>query len=308
MERRFDATLKSLLEDAPEDWPHLLGIADPHVRVIDADISTISGAADKVLQLRGPPPSILHFEFQSGPDASIPCSLNVYNSVLEKRHDLPVRSVLVLLSPRADLSVIDGEYRRHLPDAALPYRVFRYDVVRVWKLPVRPLLAGGLGTLPLAPISAVSAAELPTVLERMKKRLANHPDRGRVGRLWTAVYVLLGLCYKQVVVEQLLQGALGMKESVTYQAIVAEGVKKGRAEGVKKGRAEGAREELRKVLLSLGEECTGEPAPDWAASALAQIDSLQELESLAKKVLRVQNWAELLRQPLRPSRRKRRDS
>src|SRR6266478_4871461 len=73
MERRFDATLKSLLEDDPADWPRLLGVNDPHVRVIDADISTISGAADKVLRLQGPPPSILHLEFQSGPDASLPC-------------------------------------------------------------------------------------------------------------------------------------------------------------------------------------------------------------------------------------------
>src|SRR6266852_5467393 len=206
MERRFDATLKSLLEDAPDDWPRLVGVADPHVRVIDADISTISGAADKVLRLHGPPPSILHFEFQSGPDASIPCALNLYNSVLENWHSLPVRSVLVLLSPRADLAVVNGEYRRHLPGTAAPYRIFRYDVVRVWKLPVKPLLAGGLGTLPLAPISAVTAAELPAILGQMKRRLATQPDRGRVGRLWTAVYVLLGLRYEQAMVEQLLQG------------------------------------------------------------------------------------------------------
>src|SRR5438132_6231719 len=114
MERRFDATLKGLLEDAPADWPRLLGITDARVRVIDADISTISGAADKVLRLGGPPASILHLEFQSGPDASIPCALNVYNSVLERRHGVSVRSVLILLSPRADLAVINGEYARQL--------------------------------------------------------------------------------------------------------------------------------------------------------------------------------------------------
>jgi hypothetical protein len=61
---------------------------------------------------------------------------------------------------------------------------------------------------------------------------------------------------------------------------------------------------LRKVLLSLGEECLGAPAPDWAATALAQIDRLEELESLAKKVLRVQSWADLLPQPRKSSRRK----
>ncbi len=292
MERRFDATLKSLLEDSPDDWPRLLGIADRHVRVIDADISTISGAADKVLRLRGPSASILHFDFQSGPDASIPCDLNVYNSVLEKRHGFPVRSVLVLLSPRAELAVINGEYRRHLPGAVVPYRIFLYDLVRVWKLPVKPLLEGGLGTLPLAPISAVTPAELPDVLGQMKRRLAKHPDRGRVGRLWTAVYVLLGLRHEQAIVEQLLQGVLGMKESVTYQAIVAE------------GESEGARKELRKVLLSQGEERFGGAAPEWAATALEQIDSLEQLEALAKQVLRVQSWADWLPPPRKLSRRK----
>ncbi len=292
MERRFDATLKSLLEDAPADWPPLLGIGDAHVRVIDADISTISGSADKVLMLGGPPPSILHIEFQSGPDVSIPCDVNVYNSVLEKRHGLPVRSVLVLLSPRAELAVLTGEYRRHFPGAPTPYRIFRYEVLRVWNLPVRPLLAGGLGTLPLAPISAVPAAELPTVLGQMKKRLAKNPDRGRVGRLWTAVYVLLGLRYEQSMVDQLLQGVLGMKESVTYQAIVAE------------GEAEGARKELRKVLLSLGEESFGAPAPHWVASALDQIDNLEQLEALVKQVLHVESWADLIPQPRKLPRRK----
>jgi len=288
MERRFDATLKSLLEDAPEDWPRLLGIADSHVRVIDADISTISGAAYKVLRLRGRGRSIRLREFQSGPDGSIPCDLNVYNSVLEKRHGLPVRSVLILLSPRADLAVINGEYRRNLPGEAAPYRTFSYDVVRVWKLPVSPLLGGGLGTLPLAPISAVTEAELPGVLGQMKSRLAKLPDRGRVGRLWTAVNVLLGLRYEPAMVEQLMLGVMGMKESTTYQAIVAE------------GESEGAR----KVLLSQGEDRFGTPAPDWAITALMQIDSLEKLETLARRLLRVETWADLLPHPRKPGRRK----
>lgn len=294
MERRFDATLKSMLEDAPSDWPRLLGIGGSGVRVIDADISTISGAADKVLWLPGPPPWILHLEFQSGPDASLPCDLNAYNSVLEKRHGLPVRSVLILLSPRAQLAALSGEYRRQVPGASAPYRLFQYDVVRVWELPVEPLLAGGLGTLPLAPISAVSATELPSVLLQMTQRLAQHRDRGRVGRLWTAVYVLMGLRYEQALVRQLLQGVMGvmgMKDSVTYQAIVAE------------GRAEGAIQELRKVLLALGQDRFGMPAPARVLAALESA-SLEQLEMLARQVLHADSWQQLLAEFRKPARRK----
>jgi predicted transposase YdaD len=90
MERRFDAALKSLLEDSPEDWPRLLGQYPSRVRVIDADISTLSGATDKVLHVLGREPTLLHFEFQSGPHASLPCDLNVSNGALEKRRGLPV--------------------------------------------------------------------------------------------------------------------------------------------------------------------------------------------------------------------------
>jgi len=163
MERRFDASLKSLLEDSPADWPRLLGIPETDVTVIDADVSTVTGAADKVLRLGGQTPSILHLDFQSGPDASKPCDLNVYNSVLEKRHDLLVRSVLILLSPRAELTVVNGIYERGF-SGVQPYRTFLYEILRVWKLPVAALLSSGLGTLPLAPISAVNAAELPKVI------------------------------------------------------------------------------------------------------------------------------------------------
>jgi hypothetical protein len=253
----------------------------------------VIGAADNELKLAGPPASILHLEFQSGPDASLPCDLNVYNSVLEKRHDLPVRSVLVLLSRRAELTAITGEYLRTLPGDATPYRRFRYDVLRTWELDAGPLLAGGLGTLPLAPISAVTPAELPGVLDQMKKRLAAYPDRRRVGRLWTAVYVLLGLRYERAMVEQILQGVLGMKESTTYQAIVAEG------EGV------GARKELRKILLSLGEDRFGTPAPSWAVKSLDRINSLEDLEVLARRVLHAKSWTDLLGEHHKPTGRKR---
>ena len=103
------------------------------------------------------------------------------------------------------------------------------------------LLTGGAGTLPLAPIGAVTEADLPGVIERLKEKLAAPKFRRTAGRFWTAVDVLMGLRYDRVLVEQLLQGVHGMKESVTYQAIVEEGVVKGRLE------------RARRTLLRLGE-------------------------------------------------------
>jgi predicted transposase YdaD len=296
VEKKFDVTLKSLLEDSPEDWPILAGVSERKVEVIDADVATISGAADKVLRLPGPPPWLMHFEFQAGPDASLPCRTNVYNAALEARHDLPVSSVVVLLRRQANLSVLTGVYERRTPRAPQPYRIFHYQVIRVWELPVQSLLQGGLGRLALAPVSAVNEADLPGVLREMKQRVARVRDRGRLGRWWTAVYVLMGMRYQDDVVEQLLQGVLGMEESTTYQAIVRK--------GLAQGRAEGALQEARKMLLRLGQTHFQTPPSTEIQARVTAMQDLEPLEQLLLQVTQVQSWDELLPTAAKPQRRK----
>ena len=66
MPKPFDATLKGMLERSPGDWAALAGFQRREVSVVDADISTVSGAADKVLLVRDTANWLLHFEFQSG--------------------------------------------------------------------------------------------------------------------------------------------------------------------------------------------------------------------------------------------------
>src|SRR4051794_23457017 len=111
MAKPFDATLKGMLEASPQDWPVLVGRPPGTVELIDADLCTYTGAADKVLRVRGRADYILRLEFQSGPDSRLPCRLHLYNALLEDRHHLLVRSVAVLLSRRAWLSNLNGVYR-----------------------------------------------------------------------------------------------------------------------------------------------------------------------------------------------------
>jgi len=66
----YDPTLKTLVEIEPQSWPVLLGYAKAPTEVIDADIATVSGAADKVLRVAGDPAYLLHLEFVSGHDAA----------------------------------------------------------------------------------------------------------------------------------------------------------------------------------------------------------------------------------------------
>ncbi len=286
MSRPIDATLKSLLEMAPADWPVLAGYPRAAVDVIDADVSTVSGAADKVLRVHGPPDWILHLEFQAGPDATLPRRTHGYNALLEERHDLLVQSVVLLLRPQADLSVMTGVYERQFPGQP-PYLTFRYRVIRVWELPTAALLGGGIATLPLAPISAVRREELPGVIERMAERLRRHRPRGQAAALWTATYVLLGLHYEPSFVNHLLQGVMEMEESTTYQYLIA------------KGEHQGALREARKTLLVQGRDRFG-PPPEETIAAIEGMDDLERLEQLHVRVLHVSSWDELLQAPQAP--------
>jgi predicted transposase YdaD len=289
----FDATPKGLIEIRPSDWPAFLGVNARAVEVVDADVSTVTAAADKVLIVRADEGDrIQHLDFQSGPDASVPCRTHAYNALLDDRHLLPVDSVVVLLRPEANLSAINRLYERRLPGVAQPYLQFHYRIIRVWELSVESVLAAGISVLPLAPISAIRQNELPAVIKRMKKRLDAEPDQAMVGELWTATRVFLGLRYNAAFVDQLLRGVRAMKESTTYQAI----------------KEEGRLEEVREDIRLLGEEKFESPLPPEIRVILEGILDLEQLKELLKRVLKVDAWDRLVAPPNgtpRPARKKR---
>jgi len=255
---------------------------------------------------------IQHFDFQSGPDATVPRRTHRYNALLEDRHDLPVESIVVLLARKANLRTINGRYERRLPGEQQSYLRFHYRVIRVWELPVETVLSAGPSVLPLAPISDVRKDQLPTVVKRMEERFAALADPSKIGELWTATRVLMGLRYDEVFTDQLLQGVRAMKESVTYQAIVKEGIQKGRQEGLQEGRQEGRQEgkeqEARQILLRIGvAQFNGPPNPEQLQE-LEAITEVGHLEDLAVRVLQVSNWSELLTSPATPRPRRRKKS
>src|SRR5205085_4729656 len=218
----IDDALKHLTELSPQDWVVRGGWPAATAALIDADIGTISGAADKAIRVSSTPDWLLAIDFQSGHDslAKLP-DLLLYNSALFKRHGLPVRTLLVLLHRGADSRSLTGLYERGFPgepfDAAL-----RYRILRVWEVPAAAWLSGGLGLVPLAPLGSVQKADLPAVVAQMKQRFDREaPSQAK--DLWFAAYILMGLRYERAMVQTLLRGVLNMKESTTYEAILEEG-------------------------------------------------------------------------------------
>jgi hypothetical protein len=281
----LDNALKHLTELSPQDWVVQCGWSAAPAKVIDADIATIAGAADKVIRVQGPPDWLLAVDFQAGHDAvgKLP-DLLLYNSALFKRHGVRVRTLLVLLHRGADSPKLTGFYERGFPDE--PFDVaLRYRIVRVWRTSPDEWLTGGLGLVPLAPLGELRQEELPAVIAWMKYRLARDVPPRLAADLWSATYILMGLRYNQALVHRVLQGVVTMRESVTYQAIIEEG----KAEGLTEGRIE----EARTILLLQGRSRFGEPSPEELAVIHALMD-VRKLERLSLRLLQATSWQELI--------------
>ncbi len=285
MSKPYDATSKDLIEADPAGWVTFLGcpVQPSAVRLVDADVSTVTADADKVIRVDEPSPWLLHLDMQARWEESLDRRLMRYNALLHHRHGLPVASVAVILRSSSNMSGLSGVLPMQPPVG--PAWEFRYEVLRVWERPASDFLAGPLGLVPLAPLARVRQPELPQIVAEMKERIDGQADRPLAARLWAATYVLMGLRYHQAVADQLLAGVMQMEESVTYQAIMER--------GRQSGRKEGAVTELQRVLLLQGEAKFGKPNPTTTAAVHA-ISDIARLESLATRVISASSWDELL--------------
>jgi len=209
-----------------------------------------------------------------------------------RRHGLTVQSVAILLRSEADGPAMTGSLQRtHPPDRE--YLGFRYDMLRLWQMPVESLLWGGLGTMPLAPLAAGAEAQLEDIVEQMYRQVTAIGDSTEQGSLWAAAFVLMGLKYSRATAETLFKGVRTMEESVTYQAIIEKGftlgIAKGRDEGLAKGHVEAARD----LLLEFGTKRFGSPSPA-ILKALNEISDYEQLKRLATRLDEIKGWNSLL--------------
>ena len=140
----------------------------------------------------------------------------------------------MLLREQADGDDLTGIYRRSLPGSP-DHLTFHYQVIRAWQEPVKSVLAGGLGILPMAPVSDLADMEPPELIRQMQERVDRETEVD-AGRFWLATAILMGLRrYRPEEIINLLRGVRGMKESSFYQMILEEGRAGGLADGVAQG-------------------------------------------------------------------------
>jgi hypothetical protein len=200
MSKPYDAVTKRLLENRPEDWVALLGLPSGPASLVDADLSTVSVYADRLVRVDASVPYLMHNELESGNDSrDMPERLLHYNVNAYYKFRLPVLSTVFLLRKRGNSKRVTGELKLTGPDGRA-YHTFAYRAVRVWELSPEPLLTGGLGTLPLAPIANVNQADLKRIVQRMQARIdAEAKSETEAAELWVATDILMGLRYNEAV-------------------------------------------------------------------------------------------------------------
>ncbi len=192
----FDATVKEILSPQPEDFVPAFDLprTQPAFR-LNIDLSAPSAATDVAIGFGEPLQEIADLNFQSGPDADVARRCHLYSAALHFRFGVPVRTILILLRPKADVAGIDGKLSYASGNSGVD---FRYDVVRMWQQPVETFLRGGVSLLPLAPLCQLPADQPITeaireVVREIDRRLAEECDHAQAARVMTAAFFLTGL-------------------------------------------------------------------------------------------------------------------
>ena len=221
----FDATVKEILAPQPEDFVPVFGLPRilPAVR-LNVDLSTLSAATDVAIGFGDPLQEIADLNFQSGPDGDVDRRCHLYNAALNFRFNVPVRTILILLRPKADVKGLDGKLTYSTGNTGVE---FRYDMVRMWEQPVEAFLHGGISLLPLAPLCELPADRpvidaMRDVVREIDRRLGNECDHAQASRLMTAAYILTGLRIRPDQLGSIYDGVKIMHESSAYQLILEE--------------------------------------------------------------------------------------
>jgi hypothetical protein len=227
---------------------------------------------------------VVHIDFQASASADKHREVLVYNALLHRLYKVPVHTVVLLLRPEARHGNLDGSLRYEARQGRGKMD-FSYEVIRLWEQPVETLLAGGLGTLPLAPLGRLPEgvaleAGLTEVLEQAVRRIQREAPPEQARRLVSATFVLTGLRMPRERARKLFLGVRAVQESEGYLAILDQG-------GI---------EALRRVLLRQGRKRFGEPN-EATQQTLMAIDDLDRLERLSDRILDVSSWQELLQTP-----------
>ncbi|NJN59575.1 MAG: Rpn family recombination-promoting nuclease/putative transposase [Leptolyngbyaceae cyanobacterium SL_5_9] len=233
----FDNVSKFLIEQYSTDFASwLIGEPIALTELSPSELSLEPIRADALILLQSTE-VILHCEFQTDPDATMPFrmadyALRVFRRFPQKRL---VQVVIYLRPTDSDLvqqTVFTANRLRH-----------EFEVVRLWEQPTEIFLQRP-GLLPYAALS--QASDRTSVLRSVATTIESLTDRQQQSNLGAASAILAGLVLDKQMIRRVLRRDL-MQESVIYQELREEARQEARQELREEIRQE-ARQELREEI------------------------------------------------------------
>ncbi|NCJ08185.1 Rpn family recombination-promoting nuclease/putative transposase [Synechococcales cyanobacterium C] len=257
----FDNICKYLVQSYPEDFATwLLGEAVPLSQLEPSELLLEPIRADALLLLAAEE-LVLHMEFQTAPDPSMPFRMLDYRTRVYRRYPAKaMRQVVVYLKPSTSALVYESAFE-------IPGTRHVFEVVRLWEQPAEVFLHSP-GLMPLAVLGQTSDRE--SMLRSTAAVIETLPQ-GQRGAVAASTAVLAGLVLNQETIGQILRRDV-MRESVIYQEILAEG----RAEGRVEGRTEGERALVMRLLTRRLGILSPEMHQRIEALELTQLEALGE--------------------------------
>jgi predicted transposase/invertase (TIGR01784 family) len=223
----YDNICKFLAETYSRDFASWLLVEPIELTLLSpSELSLEPIRADALILLESAE-IILHLEFQTEPDESMPFRMLDYRTRVYRRFPRKtLRQVVIYLRETGSEFVYQTSFN-------LPNTRHEFEVIRLWEVPAEELLEF-TGLLPFVTLGrTANRAETLREVAEVIEEIGERQQRNNVA---AATSILAGLVLRKDLIQYLFREEI-MQESVIYQDILAKGEARGKAEGKQEGEA-----------------------------------------------------------------------
>jgi predicted transposase/invertase (TIGR01784 family) len=204
---------------------------------------------------------VLHVEFQTKTEATIPFRMTDYRLRVHRRYpDKEMHQVVIYLKQTASELVYQNTF-------TLTRTRHEFEVIRLWEQPTEQFL-NTPGLLPFAVLSRTD--EKVEVLREVARRVEAISDRRVQSNVGASAFILAGLVLEKETIGSILRRDI-MEESVTYQELRREA----REQGIQQG--------LQQVALNLLRSgMNPEQVANFTGLSIEQVTQLQLISTQAE--------------------------
>ena len=286
----YDTISKHLIQTYPKDFIRFtLGRDDVEVLdILDTEQNTVETRhTDSLIRAHiAGKEALVHHEFQTTDDPSMPLRMAGYIIRAIEHHDLPIYSSVIYLrrsAGRRDPGHFVQEISGHLV-------VIKYTVIRLSEIEGQDILDGGpSGLFPFAPLMKRPAGiDSETWLRHCVDATNALPvDESIKVDFLGRLMILSGLEYDPTLINRILSQE-GLMDAIMRESSFAQYIKQqGIEQGIKQGRAEGEIKSTLEGILDVLEIRFGLNEAHPISNRIAAIDNLQRLKQLLRAAVQV---------------------